>query len=130
MGWEIVGEPGRAGGKGSHDYDDSIVISKYPNGHQKDQFTFRIGCNVVAAMRWQAGDKVVLVKNSDILGIQRVNAKSGRGWTLSKTTSELKNTLRFKVMSQKAFEAGFITEGVFKNPLVDRDVLIVGEVKQ
>jgi hypothetical protein len=127
MGWEVFVEPQHRGGAAKY-ASDTVVITheKSSGGSRTLSVAFRIGSDVVSAMRWQAGDRVTTVRNGDIVGIKRVSTKTAIGWTLTKASSG--KNLRFKCCSKELLES--LPIGVITNPIVDGDVLVLGEVKK
>jgi hypothetical protein len=127
MAWEVFIEPQYRGSATKY-ASDTVVIKheKSSGGSTALSVAFRIGSDVVSAMRWQAGDKVTTVRNGDIVGIKRVSAKTAIGWTLTKASSG--KNLRFKCCSKELLES--LPVGVIANPIVDGDVLVLGEVKR
>ena len=124
MAWEVMASPKRAG-RNSGSKENSIVIGLEKSCGKKDgmSVSFRIGVEVAKSLRWQKGDRVVIVRDGDTIGLRRTAGKSSEGWVLSQSGSG--NALRFKIVNDAMAKS--LTMGEVIDPLIAGDVVVIGE---
>lgn len=126
MGWDVIAAPQRRGPIGI-DRANSIVVSFEKAGGKTDRMAvaFRIGSQVAKSLRWQKGDRVVVVRDGVAIGLRRVSGKSTDGYSLAQATNG--NALRFEMVNDDLMSV--IDPCSIDDPMIEGDVVVFAEAK-